>query len=207
MKIQNGMLQGSLDGRPVTCVLRPGITIPAGQYMLLPATPDPIYGDLVQMVRVGGAGSPDMSSSQRERVAWGPAPFARSGMDPSKMSSLSPASNAAQFVLSAKAMPGRNNVVVNFGFSDLVEALKLNGGDGRRCVKGPAHRPAPTWTWRDQAAARSLQSSEGNRVERIRAPHRRIPWLGLPGRWLRGYDPAVPDSNAVRRARLVHRLR
>src|SRR5262249_4832664 len=47
-----GVLQGSLGGKLVTAVLHPSPVIPKGQYQLLPAVDDPIYGPLVPLVPV-----------------------------------------------------------------------------------------------------------------------------------------------------------
>lgn len=210
-------LRGPVAGKLISCALRPGVSVPPGSYMLLPAVDDPIYGTFVMMVPVSesptGSGAyfgtikdasdPQAQASIRREtpaLAYGkqvlPAPaeaglrrvssqqealqselvFSKSHKtkavpptryikeppgeasasikmnqpasikvnEPASMKFNQPASAKANqpadamagikvetasvqnptFVLSTKQVPGRNNIIVSFGFSDLVEALR-----------------------------------------------------------------------------------
>jgi hypothetical protein len=144
---EGGMLHGLLGGRPVMCFLRTGVNIPKGQYLLLPPVEDPIYGTLVPMMPLDPAATssgtralakhkevallPAVSkptSYRHKEVALLPAVFKQtsSGTPAVKPGWGAPASadTGGWFILSANAMPGRNNAVVHLGFSDLVEGLK-----------------------------------------------------------------------------------
>src|SRR5258706_117101 len=152
----NGMMQGPLGGRLVSCVLEPGFNIPPGQYMLQAAVEDPIYGTLVPMIPIAQpAAAKTVIQTRDASEKW---IGARSMKDTSAAGRIKagqfvadkdvPVSQkvdvgAAQaiwlkrvenpntpggFILSAKPMPGRNNVLVHFGFADLVEGSRMGGG-------------------------------------------------------------------------------
>ena len=121
----SGVLSGPLGGKLVRGVLRPGSVVPKGSYMLLPAVQDPIYGSLVRMVPAGGQGT-DHAARAVKKLSF---VAGESANLPKVKRDIGDAqASAGGFVLSSKAMPGRNNLVVNFGFSDLIEALETGGG-------------------------------------------------------------------------------
>ena len=116
MTIRNGLLQGMLNGKPVNCALRPGVNIPKGVYKLLPAVQDPVFGTLILMASVGQARDKGKGGGREKWL------MLDSGQ-------LGVGNTEQVFVLSAQAMPGRNNIVVNFGFSSLIEGLKPGAGE------------------------------------------------------------------------------
>jgi hypothetical protein len=158
MKIRNGVLQGVLNGKMVSCTLRPGVDIPRGLYKLLPAVQDPVFGTLILMAPLasrsknatrtqlkiksqGGARGTE-SSSLMFKVRDGVMFKVRDGVmfkvrdgvmfkvRDGVMFKVRDGINPEQvLVLSSRAVPGRNNVVVSLGFSSLVEGLQTSGGE------------------------------------------------------------------------------
>ena len=150
MTIRNGVLQGVLNGKMVSCTLRPGVDIPRGLYKLLPAVQDPVFGTLILMAPVVSR-SKDASTIQVKIKSQGGA----RGTEPSSlmikmrdgamikvrdgvmikvkdgvMIKMKDGINPEQvLVLSSRAVPGRNNVVISLGFSSLVEGLQTSGGE------------------------------------------------------------------------------
>ncbi|HBY58872.1 MAG TPA: hypothetical protein DEH78_03565 [Solibacterales bacterium] len=113
LTIRNSVLQGVHNGVAVNCALRTGFLIPRGTYKLLPAVQDPVFGAVFPMILATAPFDP------KARLTWG---FEKQGCFHS-------GTGLVQYlVLSARAMPGINNVLVTSGFSSLVE-LSAKGGE------------------------------------------------------------------------------
>ncbi len=129
LKIRDGMLQGTLNGMLVNCALRPGVSISRGAYKLLPAVQDPVFGTLVAMVPAGVQFNqqPSPPSVFKFDAATGFATKDRGGVPTVPGFTYDKVTSGERsgqgFVLSARAMPGTSNIVVNSGFSGLVEGL------------------------------------------------------------------------------------
>ena len=131
-RLISGILRGTIGAKNIECVLRTGSTmIPAGEYMLLPAVQDPLFGNVVELVPAVKQGR---SNTLRAKAVAQDKEVHPSAGHIVKAETVhvvgQPTLNPmGSFVLSAKAIPGRHSMVVDRGFSDLVEALQ-NGPIG-----------------------------------------------------------------------------
>jgi hypothetical protein len=131
LKLDSRILRGTIGAKGIDCLLRMSSVIPAGEYLLLPAVKDAVYGSLLQLVPVGQGATAVPAAGKVDRVAsakFDARAVASIKFDQhtvaNKINELAGAPLPGTFVLSAKPMPGRNGIVVERGFSDLVEGLK-----------------------------------------------------------------------------------
>ena len=130
--------------------------LPAGEYAIHPPVIDPIYGAVALVVPTAGPSNPagDTVSYIKNAPAnkwsapankysapvnklsaptnkWS-APANKYSAPTDKWASPMPAGesglNETVFVLSQKAIPGRNSIIVSSGFADLMDALHAAGG-------------------------------------------------------------------------------
>jgi hypothetical protein len=136
LRLESRILRGEIGSKGIECVLRSTGGIPAGEYMLLPAVQDPVYGTLVQLVPVPAnprrperahidKATPILMSAAAGKV-YSPASMKFDTNSPATLAAdtFTPRGRAGALILSAKALPARNGIVVDRGFSDLVEALR-----------------------------------------------------------------------------------
>jgi hypothetical protein len=131
LRLDSGILRGTIGEKAIECRLRTSRAIPAGEYMLLPAVQDAVYGLAVQLVPVAarsGAARADKhqvgQSGVPKAIKVAAIKFDRPAAGKVIDAGPSPTGALGTFVFSAKALPGRNSVAVERGFSDLVDALQ-----------------------------------------------------------------------------------
>jgi hypothetical protein len=118
--ISGGVLRGVINGMCVTCYLKSGVDIPKGSYKLLSAGNDPFFGAVVMMLPIassGRSGGVSFEGIKHEGIEYKPY------IDKSYLKQVRMGDPSHGFVLSTKTMPGKNNIVIYSGFSDLVEGL------------------------------------------------------------------------------------
>jgi len=136
VEIRGSAMSGFVSGKRVQVQFRPvGNAPPPGNYTLLPAVQDPIYGQVVLMAPQSGGwqnaaikpwmpgfslGGLVSAGSVAEKVGW----LAGAIKDGGRGSNL----GGLVFVLSDRPIAGMNSLVVTFGFADLISALRLSGG-------------------------------------------------------------------------------
>ena len=131
---------GVITGSNINCGFRLGqsVTLRPGAYTLHSPQKDPIYGVVVLMTpgaAAPGAASVSSLTGKRIHYANSPTTVAANVTLPSGSSAANykinegrpGASQDATYVLSDKAIAGRNSIVVTHGFSDLISALQANG--------------------------------------------------------------------------------
>ncbi|HXN47044.1 MAG TPA: hypothetical protein VN893_10420 [Bryobacteraceae bacterium] len=152
LKLQNGSMIGTLAGKSVLCFVQAtqGSEPPAGKYIVRGPIDDPVYGRvaILTMANVAGAGqavtgwftrppagatvSYDMQSpAVYQWIQQPPAgatafncfmPSGAVGMD-----DWTASGRGGAFLLSGRAIPGANCLVVTSGLNELMDALKLAG--------------------------------------------------------------------------------
>jgi hypothetical protein len=114
-QISSRTITGSLGGKFLYCTMRPlqgGVVPPAGDFKIQPPVSDPIYGRIALMAPVGGSLILSAVSGKF---------FLKPDRTPG-------AGGGPVFVLSDRPVLGRNCIVVNSGYADLMDALQTSGG-------------------------------------------------------------------------------
>jgi hypothetical protein len=149
LKLQNGAMVGTLAGKPLFCFVRAtrGSTLPSGEYIARGPMQDPIYGPVAILVRTGAGSATQAPTYQWIQQPPGGAPtisdFSVSMMgagggggsgvvgagdwEDAMMGGGGGGGSGFQFVVAGRAIPGWNCLVVTFGLTDLMDALKLAG--------------------------------------------------------------------------------
>lgn len=125
LRLQNGVMVGSLSGKWVCCFLHStgGSAPPPGEYVIRGPVQDPIYGPVAIMLSTRGgrartvakeigASLPDQHAGT-VAIEW--TWEARSGVI------------SGAFIVSGAVIPGRNCLRASIGMSELLEALQTAG--------------------------------------------------------------------------------
>ena len=147
LEFQSGFISGMLAGKPLNCLVNPSQgSAPAGVYQIQPPIDDVVFGQLAVMTPAGGpAGSIGESHAYVKWDGGASAPSYKPWGDRSGVANkeyvgasassfdkaikmVGPVGGAASFVLSSRPIPGRNCLVINSNFDDLMDALKSTGG-------------------------------------------------------------------------------
>jgi hypothetical protein len=128
LTLNRSVLLGVLHGKPISCVLMPGVQVTQGDYLLLPAVNDPLSGPTVMMMPAGQQGLGRAGwfiPSAEDEVAVA---FNRwDSRSPVVLGGLWNGSDAppeSTYLSGTRTVPGRNSIRVAVGFAHLIEGLK-----------------------------------------------------------------------------------
>jgi hypothetical protein len=129
---RSGSIIGFVAGRIVNCMVRParpGIVPPAGEYRVAPPTNDLIYGRVALMTaaNAGPGGIASMTKTERPGGIASMTKQERPGAVETKFLWDAPSPGSAEFVLTTRAIAGRNCLIVRGG-SELFDAIGAAGG-------------------------------------------------------------------------------
>ena len=130
LKLQNGAMVGTLAGKPLFCFVqvKPGSVPPAGKYIVRGPIDDPVYGRVAILTSASGTGAGQPISAWFTRPPAGAAvSYDMEAPGAAAFNCFMPAGAGGAFVLSGRAIPGANCLVVTSGLAEMMDALKLAG--------------------------------------------------------------------------------
>ena len=134
LEFRSGFISGMLAGKSLNCLVNPsqGSAPPAGVYQIQPPIEDVVFGQLAVMTPVGGAAGTGALGTYVKLTVGASASLFDKLVGPadrgSKPLEIVAVGGATAFVLSSRPIPGRNCLVIQSNFDDLMDALKSTGG-------------------------------------------------------------------------------
>ena len=150
LQFQGGFISGSLAGQLLSCLVSalPGSMPPAGVYQIQPPVEDLVFGQVAVMTMVGRSDGGGATSAEVMRRLPGGASASyefnpqggvsaslfdkfvpQGGVSASIFEKMVPqGSGGSAFVLSSRPIPGRNCLVIQSNFADLMDTLQKAGG-------------------------------------------------------------------------------